>query len=52
MFGAAAPYLVAISAMLFCGLTALTLIYTVEHLDPPEAPSSPEHIQADKKIAV
>jgi hypothetical protein len=32
MFGA---YLVAISAMLLSGLCALTLFYTVRHLDPP-----------------
>jgi hypothetical protein len=49
MFGTAAPYLVAISAALFSGLTALTLIYTVSHLDPPQ-PSSPPR-SADQLIA-
>jgi len=34
MLGTVAPYLVAFSAALFSGLTALTLIYTVSHLDP------------------
>ena len=43
MSGPAAAYLVAIAAMLFSGLSGLTLIYTVEHLDPPEVRSSPEH---------
>ena len=38
MFGPAAAYLVAISAMLFSGLSALTLIYTVKHLDSPQVP--------------
>ena len=51
MFGAAAPYLVAISAMLFSGLSALTLIYAVKHFDPPEAPSSLEHVHVDEKVA-
>jgi hypothetical protein len=40
MSGAAAAYLVAISVMLFSALSALTLINTVKHLDPPEAPQS------------
>ena len=38
MVTAAAPYLVAIFAMLFAGASALTLIYAVSHLDPTEAP--------------
>ena len=33
MSGLAAAYVVAISAMLFAAISALTLIYTVEHLD-------------------
>jgi hypothetical protein len=49
MFGTAAPYLVAISAALFSGLTALTLIYTVSHLDPPESHSRPR--STDQQIA-
>jgi len=36
MFGAAAPYLMAVSAMFIAGLSALTLIRTVKHFDPPE----------------
>jgi hypothetical protein len=45
MFGAAAPYIVAISAMLFSGISALTLIYIVSHFDPPEAPRSPNQVE-------
>ena len=36
-----AAYVVAVSAMLFSALSALTLFRTVEHFDPPEASSSP-----------
>jgi hypothetical protein len=36
MVAAVAPYLVAVSAMLFSALSALTLIHVVGHLDPPE----------------
>jgi hypothetical protein len=36
MSGTIAPYLVAFSAMLFAGASALTFIYIVNHLDPPE----------------
>ena len=49
MFGTAAAYLVAISAALFSGLTALTLIYAVSHLDPPESNSPPR--STDQQIA-
>jgi hypothetical protein len=35
MFGPLAAYLVAFSAMLFAGISALTLIATVRRLDPP-----------------
>jgi hypothetical protein len=42
MSGLAAAYVVAISAMLFAAISALTLIYTVEHLDAPET-SSPAY---------
>ncbi len=31
-----ASYIVATFAMLFCGASALVLIYTVGHFDPPE----------------
>lgn len=50
MLGAAAPYVVAISALLFSGISALTLIYTVDHFDPPETAMSPE--RADERVAV
>jgi hypothetical protein len=50
MLAAAAPYLVAISAMLFSGLSALTLIFTVSHFDPTEAAPSLKHV--DEKVAV
>jgi hypothetical protein len=33
----ASTYLVALCAMTFSGLSALTLIYVVNHLDPPDA---------------
>ena len=42
MTGSTAAYAVAIAALLFCGISALTLIYTVEHFDPPDVPSKPE----------
>jgi hypothetical protein len=45
MFGPAAAYVVAFSAMLFSGLSAVTLIYTVKHLDRPELPKTPAHGQ-------
>jgi hypothetical protein len=38
MLGIAAAYVAAISAMLFAAISALALIYTVEHLDAPETP--------------
>ena len=52
MSGAAAAYLVAISAMLFSALSALTLINTVRHLDPPDAPPSAKEVPVHKKVAV
>jgi hypothetical protein len=51
MLGAAAPYVVAISAMLFAALSAFTLFRTVRHLDPPE-PRASEPIHAHEKVAV
>jgi predicted metalloprotease len=39
----AAAYLVAFSAMLFAGISALTLIHTVKHLDQPEVRPTPAH---------
>ena len=50
MLGGAAPYVVAISALLFCGISALTLIYTVNHFDPPDAATSTE--RADERVVV
>jgi hypothetical protein len=44
-------YLVAISAMLFAGLSALTLFHAVRHFDPPEAVSSTERVAADHTLA-
>jgi hypothetical protein len=43
MFGPAAAYVVAFSAMLFSGISVLTLIYTVRHLDQPEVRSTPAY---------
>jgi hypothetical protein len=43
MFGPATAYVVAFSAMLFSGISALTLIYTVKHLDQPEVRPTPAH---------
>lgn len=45
------PYLVAFTAMIFSGLSALTLIFAVKHFDPPETPSPAERLKIDKKIA-
>ena len=36
MMGPIAAYIVAVSAMLFAALSALTLIATVNRLDPPD----------------
>jgi hypothetical protein len=35
MFGSVAPYLMAAFGMAFAGMSALTLIYAIGHLDPP-----------------
>jgi hypothetical protein len=43
MLGPAAAYVVAVSAMLFSAISALTLIYTVKHLDQPEVRPTPAH---------
>ncbi len=50
MLGAATPYFVAISAILFCALSAGILIYSVNHFDPPETRSSPEQVPVDEKL--
>ena len=46
-----AAYVVAFGAMLFAGLSALTLIAAVKHLDPPERTSEPP-VRVPEKIAV
>lgn len=40
MLAPAAAYIVAISTLVLCGMIALTLIYTVRHLDRPDAHSN------------
>ncbi|HEY7286113.1 MAG TPA: hypothetical protein VH497_11755 [Vicinamibacterales bacterium] len=40
MFASAAPYLMAVFGMSFAAASALTLIYFIRHLDPPEHPTS------------
>jgi hypothetical protein len=47
----AAPYLIAFTAMLFSGFSALTLIFAVKHFDPTETRSSLERPKIDEKIA-
>jgi hypothetical protein len=51
MVAPVAAYLVAIGTMLFAGISALTLITVVKHLDPPERTAVPP-IQVLEKIAV
>jgi hypothetical protein len=43
MFAPATAYVVAFSAMLFSGISALALIYAVKHLDKPEVGPTPAH---------
>jgi hypothetical protein len=40
MLGSVAPYLAAAFGMAFAGTSALVLIHTIRHLDPPASPSS------------
>ena len=42
MFESAAPYVIASFAMLFSGLSAFTLITTVNHFDPPAGATPPD----------
>ena len=42
MFGAAAPYVVAIASLLFCATCALTLFTVVDHFDPPNEARKPD----------
>ncbi len=41
MFGAATPYIMSVSMMLFSGASALVLIAFVRSLDPSEQPRYP-----------
>ncbi len=52
MSGAAAAYVVAIAAMLFSALSALTLIDAVKHLDPPADPPSATQVAVHEKPGV
>jgi hypothetical protein len=45
-----ATYLVAFAAMLFAGISALTLIYAVGHLDSADAPGRPEAIREEVSV--
>jgi hypothetical protein len=47
---AASAYVVAISAMVFCAISALTLINTVRHLDSPEARELPETVRQQAAV--
>jgi hypothetical protein len=47
-----AAYIVAFGTMLFAGLTALTLITVVSHLDPPERAAADPPLRVPEKIAV
>lgn len=51
MVAPVAAYVVAIGTMLFAGLSALTLITVVKHLDPPECATAPP-VWVPEKIAV
>jgi hypothetical protein len=50
MLALTAAYVVAISTLVLCGISALTLISTVRHFDPPEARELPE--QPHYEVAV
>ena len=58
MLGPIAPYLVSFSAMAFAAVSALTLIRTVSHLDPPDTESKVQigaaqvDVPEQEKIAV
>jgi hypothetical protein len=45
-----AAYVVSLGAMTFAGLVALTVFYTVDHLDPTEAPVTEEPVR--ERVAV
>jgi hypothetical protein len=44
MLGSAAPYVVAVSMLLFCAVSALVWVNTVDHLDPPDTAGSSKHV--------
>ena len=46
-----AAYAVALGTMLFAGLSALTLITVVKHLDPPERAAAPP-VRVPEPVAV
>jgi hypothetical protein len=48
MFGPVAPYLMAAFGMAFAGMSALTLIYAIGHLDAPETPPAPFAVKPTK----
>lgn len=50
MTGLTTAYVVAIATLVFCGISALTLINTVRQFDPPETRELPE--KAHDKTAV
>jgi hypothetical protein len=51
MTGSLWAYVVAVGAMIFAALSAVTLITVVTHLDPPEREASPP-VRTPEKIAV
>ena len=51
MVAPVAAYVVALGTMLFAGLSALTLITVVKHLDLPERTAEPP-VRVQEKIAV
>lgn len=51
MLGTAAPYVVAICSLLFCGACALTLFTVVDHFDPPGSPATDDLTPAATTLA-
>jgi len=47
-----AAYAMAFGAMLFAGISALTLIHVVSHLDEPVAPEQRERAREDRREPV
>jgi hypothetical protein len=50
MFGSVGSYLMAAFGMAFAGTSALTLIYAVGHLDPPETPPASDSEARGRRI--